>query len=99
MGDRGRFPGFEFHHQTTPIRASEEGPADPGNDRSSLAPGRGRSLEGVDNATGRIDVTDDGATITLARRTSTPVLFQAGFAELDLSIPWWGYRRLWFRFL
>jgi hypothetical protein len=43
-------------------------------------------------------VTDDGATVTLARRTYTPVLLQAGFAELDLPIPWWEDRRLRFRF-
>src|SRR6266699_3250758 len=48
------------------------------------------------DTTGRIDVTDDGATVTLARRTYTPVLLQAGFAELDLPIPWWGDRRLRF---
>ena len=51
------------------------------------------------DTTGRIDVTDDGATVTLARRTYTPVLLQAGFAELDLPIPWWGDRRLRFKFL
>ena len=39
------------------------------------------------DTTGRIDVTDDGATVTLARRTYTPILLQAGFAELDLPIP------------
>src|SRR6266550_3812223 len=50
------------------------------------------------DTTGRIDVTDDGVTVTLARRTYTPVLLQAGFAELDLPIPWWGDRRLRFKF-
>jgi len=50
------------------------------------------------DTTGRIDVQDDGATVTLARRTYTPVLLQAGFAELDLPIPWWGNRRLRFKF-
>jgi hypothetical protein len=45
------------------------------------------------DTTGRIDVTEDGATVTLSRRTYTPVLLQAGFAELDLPIPWWGDRR------
>jgi hypothetical protein len=50
------------------------------------------------DTTGTIDVHDDGATVTLARRTYTPVLLQAGFAELDLPIPWWGDRRLRFKF-
>jgi transposase len=50
------------------------------------------------DTTGRIDVQGDGATVTLARRTWTPVLLQAGFAELDLPIPWWGDRRLRFKF-
>src|SRR6266550_3916783 len=50
------------------------------------------------DTTGTIDVHNDGATVTLARRTYTPVLLQAGFAELDLPIPWWGDRRLRFKF-
>jgi transposase len=50
------------------------------------------------DTTGTIDVHDDGTTVTLARRTYTPVLLQAGFAELDLPIPWWGDRRLRFKF-
>jgi len=70
-----------------------------------------RSLKGYEHATpetiheqfidtmGTVNVHDDGATVTLARRTYTPVLLQAGFAELDLPIPWWGDRRLRFRFL
>ncbi len=47
---------------------------------------------------GKIDVHHDGATVTLTRRAYTPVLLQAGFAELDLPIPWWGDRHLRFRF-
>jgi transposase len=50
------------------------------------------------DTTGRLDIEDDGVTVTLTRRTYTPVLLQAGFAELDLSIPWWGGRHLRFRF-
>jgi len=50
------------------------------------------------DTTGTIDLHDDGATVTLARRTYNPVLLQAGFAELDLPIPWWGDRRLRFKF-
>jgi len=50
------------------------------------------------DTTGRVDVHNDGATMTLARRTYTTVLLQAGFAELDLPISWWGDRRLRFKF-
>jgi hypothetical protein len=50
------------------------------------------------DTTGSIDVEDDAVTVTLTRRTYTPVLLQAGFAELDLPIPWWGGRHLRFRF-
>jgi transposase len=50
------------------------------------------------DTTGRLDIEDDGVTVTLTRRTYTPVLLQAGFAELDLPIPWWGGRHLRFRF-
>ena len=50
------------------------------------------------DTTGRLDVEDDAVIVTLTRRTDTPVLIQAGFAELDLPIPWWGGRRLRFRF-
>jgi hypothetical protein len=37
-------------------------------------------------------------TVELTRRTWTPVLLQAGYAEMDLPIPWWDGRRLRFRF-
>jgi transposase len=50
------------------------------------------------NTTGRLDVEDDAVTVTLTRRTWTPVLLQAGFAEIDLPISWWGGRRLRFKF-
>jgi transposase len=50
------------------------------------------------DTTGRLDVADDHVTVELARRTFTPVLLQAGFAEVDLPIPWWDGRRLRFRF-
>jgi len=48
--------------------------------------------------TGHIDVGEDAVVVTLKRRTWTPVLLRAGFAELDLPIPWWGGRHLRFRF-
>jgi hypothetical protein len=50
------------------------------------------------DTTGTLDVAEDAVTVTLTRRTFTPVLLQAGFDELDLPIPWWGDRRLRFRF-
>ncbi len=50
------------------------------------------------DTTGSIDVAEDGVCVTLTRRTYTPVLLQAGFAEMDLPIPWWGGRRLRFKF-
>src|SRR5882672_271700 len=50
------------------------------------------------DTTGRIEVEEDAVVVTLKRRTWTPVLLQAGFAELDLPIPWWGGRHLRFRF-
>ena len=50
------------------------------------------------DTTGHIDVEEDAVVLTLTRRTWTPVLLQAGFAELDLPIPWWGGRHLRFRF-
>src|SRR5712692_1225759 len=50
------------------------------------------------DTTGHIDVEEEAVIVTLKRRTWTPVLLQAGFAELDLPIPWWGGRHLRFRF-
>jgi len=47
---------------------------------------------------GHIDVEEDAVVVTLKRRTWTPVLLQAGLAELDLPIPWWGGRHLRFKF-
>src|SRR3989454_2678770 len=50
------------------------------------------------DTTGHVDVEEDAVVVTLKRRTWTPVLLQAGFAELDLPLPWWGGRHLRFRF-
>jgi transposase len=50
------------------------------------------------DTTGTLHVAADHVSVELTRRTWTPVLLQAGFAELDLPIPWWGGRRLRFRF-
>ncbi len=50
------------------------------------------------DTTGAVDVADDHVRVTLTTRTYTPVLLQAGFAEMDLPVPWWGGRKLRFRF-
>jgi transposase len=50
------------------------------------------------DTTGTITVAHDHVSVALTRRTFTPVLLQAGYAELDLPIPWWGGRRLRFTF-
>jgi len=50
------------------------------------------------DTTGTLHITDDHVTVELTRRTWTPVLLQAGYHEMDLAIPWWGGRRLRFRF-
>jgi len=70
----------------------------------------GRSLKRCENmtperlydhyidTTGTVHISDDHVTVELTRRTWTPVLLQAGYAEIDLPIPWWQGRRLRFRF-
>ena len=50
------------------------------------------------DTTGTLHISHDQVTIELTRRTWTPVLLQAGYAELDLPIPWWQGRRLRYRF-
>jgi hypothetical protein len=50
------------------------------------------------DATGTLDITDETITVELNLRTYHPVLIDAGFADLDLPIPWLGNRRLRFRF-
>ena len=51
----------------------------------------------IDN-TGTVTVADDHVRVDLALRTYTPVLIDAGFAELDIPIPWWARRQLRFGF-
>jgi hypothetical protein len=45
-----------------------------------------------------LHVAEDDVTVELARRTFTPVLLQAGFAQIAPPIPGWGDRALRFRF-
>jgi hypothetical protein len=47
---------------------------------------------------GTLHITEDAVTVDLNLRTYHPVLIDAGFADLNLPIPWWNGRRLRFRF-
>ena len=50
------------------------------------------------DATGTLHVTEDGVTCALNLRSHHPALIDAGFADLQTPIPWWGGRTLRFRF-
>jgi hypothetical protein len=50
------------------------------------------------DSTGTIHVADDHVTVECRVKTYAPVLLEAGFQELDVAIPWWGGRRLRFKF-
>jgi hypothetical protein len=50
------------------------------------------------DATGTLHITDDGLTCALNLRSYHPVLIDAGFADLELPLPWWDGRTLRFRF-
>jgi transposase len=50
------------------------------------------------DATGTLHVTKDGVTCALNLRSHHPALIDAGFADLQTPIPWWGGRTLRFRF-
>ena len=50
------------------------------------------------DATGTLHVTEDGVTCALNLRSHHPALIDAGFADLQTPIPWWGDRTLRFRF-
>jgi hypothetical protein len=47
---------------------------------------------------GTLHVTDTAVTCALNLRSHHPVLIDAGFAHLDVPIPWWEGRTLRFRF-
>ena len=51
----------------------------------------------LDN-TGSVNVYEDHVRVDLALRTYTPGLIDAGFPELDITIPWWGGHKLRFGF-
>ena len=50
------------------------------------------------DATGTLHITNDNVTVDLNLRSYHPVLIDAGFADIDLPIPWWNNRKLRFRF-
>ena len=50
------------------------------------------------DATGTLDITDETITVELNLRTYHPVLIDAGYADIDLPIPWLNGKRLRFRF-
>ena len=50
------------------------------------------------NDTGTLHITPGGVTVDLTLRSHHPVLIDAGFADLELPIPWWDGRPLRFRF-
>jgi transposase len=50
------------------------------------------------DATGTLHITAEGVTCALNLRSHHPVLIDAGFADLEASIPWWNERTLRFRF-
>jgi transposase len=50
------------------------------------------------DATGTLHIDDTGVTCALNLRSHHPVLIDAGFADLQVPIPWWADRTLRFRF-
>jgi transposase len=50
------------------------------------------------DATGSLRITEDNVTCALNLRSHHPVLIDAGFADLEVPIPWWDDRKLRFRF-
>ena len=50
------------------------------------------------DATGTLHADDTGVTCALNLRSHHPALIDAGFADLQTPIPWWGGRTLRFRF-
>ena len=50
------------------------------------------------DATGTLQIQDDGVTCALNLRSHHPMLIDAGFADLEVPIPWWDTRKLRFRF-
>ena len=50
------------------------------------------------DTTGTVHVHPDHVRVDLALRTYTPVLIDAGFPELETTIPWWNDRKLRFGF-
>jgi len=55
-----------------------------------------RALVTLDSV--RMHITEDAVTCALNLRSHHPVLFDAGFAALEIPILWWDGRTLRFRF-
>ena len=51
----------------------------------------------LDN-TGTVHITPDGVTVDLTLRSHHPVLIDAGYADLQVPVPWWEGRTLRYRF-
>jgi len=50
------------------------------------------------DTTGTLHITDTGITCALNLRSYHPTLIDAGFADLNIPIPWWEGRTLRYRF-
>lgn len=45
-------------------------------------------------ASARVRISDDEVVVQFGKRAHNPFLVDAGFAETDIAVPWWGGRRL-----
>ncbi len=45
-------------------------------------------------ASARVKISDDEVTVQFGKRAHNPLLVDAGFAETNVAVPWWGGRRL-----
>jgi hypothetical protein len=50
------------------------------------------------DATGTLHISSQSVTCALKLRSHHPVLIDAGFADLEIPIPWWDNRTLRFTF-
>jgi hypothetical protein len=45
-------------------------------------------------ASARVSVSDQEVHVQFGKRAHNPLLVNAGFAQTDVAVPWWGGRRL-----